>query len=64
MAAMAGALRVQLEKPGQYVLGESTEPLSPDKILQALRIRNACIALCILLCLPIIVLTRLVFFPF
>jgi len=64
MAAMAGALRVQLEKPGQYVLGESTEPLSPDKILQALRIRNVCVALCILLCLPIIVLTRLVFFPF
>jgi len=64
MAAMAGALRVQLEKPGQYVLGESTEPLSPGKILQALRIRNVCVALCILLCLPIIVLTRLVFFPF
>ena len=64
MAAMAGALRVQLEKPGQYILGEPTEPLSPDKILHAIRIRNACIVLCVLLCLPIIVLTRLLFFPF
>lgn len=64
MAAMAGALRVQLEKPGQYILGEPTEPLSPKKILDALRIRNACIFLCVLLCLPIIVLTRFLFFPF
>jgi cobalamin biosynthesis protein CobD/CbiB len=64
MAAMAGALRVQLEKPGQYVLGEAAEVLSPDKILHALRIRDACIVLCILLCLPIILLTRLFFFPF
>ena len=64
MAAMAGALRVQLEKPGQYVLGDSTEALSPDKILHALRIRDGCIVLCVLLCLPIILLTRLFFFPF
>ncbi len=56
MAAMAGALRVQLEKPGQYVLGEAAEVLSPDKILHALRIRDVCIVLCILLCLPIILL--------
>jgi adenosylcobinamide-phosphate synthase len=64
MAAMAGALRVQLEKPGQYVLGEPSEPLGPDKILDALRIRNASILLCLLLCLPIILLTRFLFFPF
>jgi adenosylcobinamide-phosphate synthase len=64
MAAMAGALRVQLEKPGQYILGEPTEPLSPEKILHALRIRNACIFLCVLLCLPIIVLTRFLYFPY
>jgi adenosylcobinamide-phosphate synthase len=64
MAAMAGALRVQLEKPGQYVLGEPSEPLGPDKILDALRIRNARILLCLLLCLPIILLTRFLFFPF
>lgn len=64
MAAMAGALRVQLEKPGQYILGEQMEPLSPDKILHALRIRNMAILLCVLLCLPIILVTRLYFFPY
>jgi adenosylcobinamide-phosphate synthase len=64
MAAMAGALRVQLEKPGQYILGEQVEQLSPDKILHALRIRNMAIVLCVLLCLPIILVTRLYFFPY
>jgi adenosylcobinamide-phosphate synthase len=64
MAAMAGALRMQLEKPGQYILGEQIEPLTPDKILSALRIRNATIMLCILLALPVIILTRLYFFPY
>jgi adenosylcobinamide-phosphate synthase len=64
MAAMAGALRVQLEKPGQYILGEQMEPLSPDRILRALRIRNMAILLCVLLCLPIILVTRLYFFPY
>jgi adenosylcobinamide-phosphate synthase len=64
MAAMAGALRAQLEKPSQYVLGEAIEPLTPDKILHALRIRNMAIVLCVLLCLPIILVTRLYFFPY
>jgi len=64
MAAMAGALRVQLEKPGQYILGEQMEQLSPDKILHALKIRNMAILLCVLLCLPIILVTRLYFFPY
>ena len=27
MAAMAGALNVQFEKPGKYILGDATEPL-------------------------------------
>ena len=63
MAAMAGALRIQLEKPGQYVLGEEIDTLHPQKILQALRIRNIAIALCIIFSLPIIVLTRFFFFP-
>jgi adenosylcobinamide-phosphate synthase len=63
MAAMAGALRVQLEKPGQYVLGDELEPLSPDKILLALKLRNMAVVLCILLSLPIILLTRLYFLP-
>ena len=64
MAAIAGALRVQLEKPGQYVLGEETEPLTPNKILRALRIRNMAIVLCLLFILPIILLTRIYFFPY
>jgi adenosylcobinamide-phosphate synthase len=64
MAAMAGALRVQLEKPNQYILGEKTEPLTPNKIVHALRIRNMAIVLCILFILPIILLTRIYFFPY
>jgi adenosylcobinamide-phosphate synthase len=64
MAAIAGALRVQLEKPDQYVLGEKTEPLTPNKILRALRIRNMAIGLCLLFILPIILLTRIYFFPY
>jgi adenosylcobinamide-phosphate synthase len=64
MAAMAGALRVQLEKPGQYILGEPDEPLTPDKILRALKIRNMALLLCVLFSLPIILLTRLYFFPY
>lgn len=64
MAAMAGALRVQLEKPGQYILGEPTELLTPNKILRALKIRNVSLLLCVIFSLPIILLTRLYFFPY
>jgi adenosylcobinamide-phosphate synthase len=64
MGSMAGALRVQLEKPGQYVLGKQTELLTSDKILLALKIRNTAIVLCVLLVLPIILLTRLYLFPY
>ena len=64
MAAMAGALRVQLEKPGQYILGEQTETLTPSKIIHALKIRNLAIILCLLFVLPIILLTRVYFFPY
>lgn len=64
MAAMAGALRVQLEKPDQYILGEPTEKLTPNKILRALKIRNVSLLLCVIFSLPIILLTRLYFFPY
>ena len=64
MAAMAGALRVRLEKPGQYILGEQEEPLSSSKIIRALKIRNVVIILCILLTLPIILLMRLYLFSY
>jgi adenosylcobinamide-phosphate synthase len=64
MAAMAGALRVQLEKPGQYILGEQTEPLSSSTITRALKIRNVAIILGILIFLPILLLVRLYLFPY
>ena len=64
MAAMAGALNAQFEKPGKYILGDAIEPLDGDKILEALRIRDVSIVLCILLFLPVLVLVRLFVFPF
>ena len=62
MAAVAGALRIQLEKPGQYILGDSQEHLSGEKILDALRIRDVTIVLWGLLCVAVIVLVRLFWF--
>jgi adenosylcobinamide-phosphate synthase len=64
MGAVAGALRIQLVKPGQYVLGDPQEPLTSDKILRALRIRDVTIVLWILLSLPVLFLIRLYVFPF
>ena len=55
---------MQLEKPGQYVLGEPDESLTPDKILLALKIRDMALLLCVLFSLLIILFTRLYFFPF
>ncbi len=64
MGAVAGALRVQLVKPGQYVLGDAQEELTANKILQALRIRDVTIVLWILLSLPVLFLIRFYVFPF
>ncbi len=64
MAAMAGALHVQFEKPGKYILGDPTEPLDGSKILDALRIRDVAIVLCLLIFLPVLVAVRLFVFPF
>jgi adenosylcobinamide-phosphate synthase len=63
MAAVAGALRIQLEKPGQYILGDAQEPLTGEKILGALRIRDVTIILWMLLCLVVIVVVRFFFLP-
>jgi adenosylcobinamide-phosphate synthase len=63
MAAVAGALRIQLEKPGQYILGDAEEPLNGDKILGALRIRDVTIVLWGLICVAVLVLVRLYFMP-
>jgi adenosylcobinamide-phosphate synthase len=64
MAAMAGALKVQFEKPGQYILGDADEALDAGKIIHALKIRNVAIVLCIIIFLPALFLVRMVFFPF
>ena len=64
MAAIAGALHVQLDKPGHYMVGDKTEELSADKILTALRIRDISIVLSVLLFLPVLVVVRLFVFPF
>ena len=63
MAAVAGALRIQLEKPGQYILGDAQEPLTGDKILGALRIRDVTIVLWGLLCVALIIVVRIFFLP-
>jgi adenosylcobinamide-phosphate synthase len=62
MAAVAGALRIQLEKPGQYILGDAQEPVTGEKILGALRIRDVTIVLWGLLCVVVTVLVRLFWF--
>ena len=64
MAAMAGALRVQLEKPGHYVIGDQIEDVASSKIIRALKIRNLTIILCILFMLPILLLMNLYLFPY
>ena len=63
MAAIAGALRVRLEKPGQYAVGDPIEELDANKILRALRIRNVAILLAILFMLPVLLFTNLYLFP-
>ncbi len=63
MAATAGALRIQLEKPGKYILGDPQEPLTGEKILGALRIRDVTIVLWGLICVAVIVVVRLWFMP-
>jgi adenosylcobinamide-phosphate synthase len=63
MAAMAGALRVQLEKPGQYILGDAQERLTGNTILGALRIRDATLVLWALLCVAVMVVVRFWFLP-
>ena len=64
MAAMAGALRIQLEKPGHYVIGDKIEGLTSNTIIRALKIRNVAIILRILSMLPIVLLTKLFLFPY
>jgi len=61
MSAMAGALNVQLEKPGFYVLGDNKEDLSPLHIMEALRIMELTVALfSILIVFPLLILNILI----
>jgi len=64
MAAIAGALHVQLDKPGHYMVGDKVEELNAAKILTALKIRDVSIILSILLFLPVIIIMRLFILPF
>jgi adenosylcobinamide-phosphate synthase len=64
MAAIAGALHVQLDKPGHYIVGDPDQVLDAGKIRTSLRIRDISIVLSLLLFLPIIVVVRLFLFPF
>ena len=63
MAAVAGALHIQLEKPGQYILGDAEEPVTGRKILDSVRIRDVTIVLWGLLCVAVLVLVRLLWMP-
>jgi adenosylcobinamide-phosphate synthase len=51
IAAMAGALRVRLEKPGHYRLGEAVEPLNPKIINGAVTLFSIAALAWILICL-------------
>ncbi len=59
MAAIAGALHIQLEKPGRYTVGDPLEVITPDKIMKSLKVRDLSIVLCMLLVLPVIVVIGL-----
>jgi cobalamin biosynthesis protein CobD/CbiB len=57
MSAMAGALKIQLEKPGYYTLGKPIQELSQKHIYQALQIMYLSTLLFILLTLSLTILT-------
>jgi adenosylcobinamide-phosphate synthase len=59
MSAMAGALGVMLEKPGFYVLGESSRMLEPTDITKALKIMKLNVLLfAIVVYVPLIAIFR------
>jgi adenosylcobinamide-phosphate synthase len=60
ISAMAGSLGVMLEKPGFYVVGESSRMLEPADITSALKIMKLNVLLfAILVCAPLIVICRI-----
>jgi adenosylcobinamide-phosphate synthase len=50
MAAMAGALGVQLEKPGHYQLGKADTPLVPETIDASLQLVRLAASLWVIIC--------------
>lgn len=63
MAAIAGALHIQLEKPERYTVGDPIEVITADKILKSLKVRDLSIVLCMLMVLPIIFVIG-IYWPF
>ena len=62
MAAMAGALDVQLEKPEYYIIGDKMREVSHEHILKTLKIRNFVMVLFIVLIgLPLMLLSNIIF---
>lgn len=53
MAAMAGALSVQLEKPEQYILGDSINKLTPETITKSVAVFGGAVAAAVLTALLI-----------
>ena len=51
IAAVAGALNVQLEKVGQYRLGEKNNPLAPETIDASLKLAETAMLVWVLICL-------------
>ena len=64
MATMAGALNVQLEKPGHYVLGDMRVKLAPNHIRVALKIMKVTsILFCLLVVVPLLVVSAFLLLP-
>jgi adenosylcobinamide-phosphate synthase len=55
MATMAGALRVRLEKIGDYTLGDNQEPVTIEKCRKAISIMKLTTLLfCIVVSVPVV----------
>ena len=61
IAAMAGVLKVRLEKPGVYIVGDSLRKLSAENIREALKVMQVTVSLFISLCtIPLLILIHLI----
>jgi cobalamin biosynthesis protein CobD/CbiB len=53
MSAVAGALGVQLEKPGYYILGDDVNPLSLTSISGGLKLMWLSVSIWFVLCMVV-----------